>query len=104
MRFFLILIFLHVINFVISDMPFQKGMTFAGGRWCPQVRYDSNLSSLSLRKLHATGADSVAILVTHFQFNVNTTDIFPIKDGTNTDQELRYSSSNFLISMPSDES
>ena len=27
-----------------DSKEFQKGMTFAGGRWCPQVRYDSPLS------------------------------------------------------------
>jgi len=69
---------------------FQKGMTYADGRWCPQVRFDSPSSDISLQNLHASGANWVAIIVTDFTLNVNTTDIFPVPAGTATDAELMH--------------
>eukprot|EP01098_Paradermamoeba_levis_P015160 TRINITY_DN7545_c0_g1_i1.p1 TRINITY_DN7545_c0_g1~~TRINITY_DN7545_c0_g1_i1.p1 ORF type:complete len:404 (-),score=100.06 TRINITY_DN7545_c0_g1_i1:13-1200(-) len=69
---------------------FQKGMTFADGRWCPTVRFDSPSAILSLEDLAETGANWIAVIVTWFQHNINTTDIYPLPVKTATDDELDF--------------
>ncbi len=55
-----------------------RGITFTGGRYCPEVKMGSNLSTLSLQHLASTGANWVAIVVTQYQWRINSTDIFPL--------------------------
>ena len=57
-------------------------MTFTGGRYCPNVTMGSTKSAGSMRHLRTTGADWVSIVVTHYQWHINSTEIFPLYDGS----------------------
>jgi len=46
-------------------MP-MKGITFTGGRYCPNITIDSQDSFYSLRQLKSTGANYVALIVTEY--------------------------------------
>lgn len=56
----------------------MAGVTFTGGRYCPNV---SVASAASLRRLASTGATWVSLVVTQYQHSVNATSIFPLYDG-----------------------
>lgn len=67
----------------------MSGMTFTGGRYCPSVAVGSAASNASMAHLRTTGADWVSLVVTEYQWNVSSTEIFPlfnasaVKDRTN---------------------
>jgi len=65
------------------------GITFTNGKYCPEVKFSSNYSDQALANLRATGANWVAVVVTQFQVNINSTSIFP-SNHTATDDELRH--------------
>ena len=56
----------------------HRGMTFTGGRYCPDVAMGSAASLQSLTHLASTGASHVAIVVTQYQWTIDDTDIFPL--------------------------
>lgn len=89
-RLVLLFVFLSRVWAIEPQIPFQKGMTYAGGRWCPEVRLDSALSDRSLEDLSTTGANWIALVVTDFELSINTTDIFPVPEGSNTDIEIEH--------------
>eukprot|EP01132_Coremiostelium_polycephalum_P002023 gene2023-2490_t len=51
-------------------------MTYTDDKYCPLVKYDDPRSDLSVSNLRSTGADWIAIIVTNFQENINTTQMF----------------------------
>lgn len=53
-------------------------MTFTNGRYCPNVSLDSPVAQQSLNHLATTGANYVAVIVTQYQDNHTSTDIYPI--------------------------
>jgi hypothetical protein len=67
----------------------MSGMTYTGGRYCPSVAVGSAASNASMGHLQTTGADWVSIVVTEYQWNTSSTEIFPlinaseVKDVTN---------------------
>ena len=67
-----------------SDAPVRKfeysGMTFTNERYCPNVTMDSPVANDSLYHLSTTGANYVAIVVTQYQMNISSVDIFPVYD------------------------
>ena len=83
----------------------MSGMTFTGGRYCPNVTMGGTASQQSLAHLASTGANcalpcrrrrpalcvlrallwlraGVAIVVTQYQFHINSTEILPLYDPT----------------------
>jgi hypothetical protein len=58
-----------------------KGITFVGDKYCPEVSYDDPMSLASLNLLKDTGANWVAIVVTEYQDNHNSTNIYPLYEG-----------------------
>eukprot|EP00912_Choanoflagellata_sp_UC4_P001936 UC4_evm2s1242 len=67
----------------ITSLPeplYVKGMTFTGGRYCPDVSMDSTEGRASLRRLASTGSNWVSIVVTEYQWQINSTEIFPLYD------------------------
>lgn len=50
-------------------------MTFTNGKYCPDVRFGTKESDLSLDNLAKTGSTWVAIVVTQFQKDINSTEI-----------------------------
>ncbi len=56
----------------------MSGITFTGGRYCPNVTMGSAAGLLSLDHLASTGANWVSIVVTQYQTSINTTSIFPL--------------------------
>lgn len=60
----------------------MSGITFTGGRYCPNVTVGSPAAQRSLRHLASTGANWVAIVVTQYQWAVNSTAIFPLHSST----------------------
>eukprot|EP01052_Picozoa_sp_SAG31_P001026 SAG31_NODE_33_length_32018_cov_69.763088_10_plen_511_part_00 len=59
-----------------------SGITFTGGRYCPNVTMGSPAALRSLQHLASTGANWVAIIVTQYQWQLNTTEIFPLYNGS----------------------
>jgi hypothetical protein len=49
----------------------MSGITFTGGRYCPNVTMGNPASSRSLAHLASTGASWVAIVVTQYQWRLN---------------------------------
>jgi hypothetical protein len=60
----------------------MSGITFTGGRYCPNVTMGSPAAQRSLEHLASTGANWVAIVVTQYQWRLNSTEIFPLYDAT----------------------
>lgn len=58
------------------------GMTFTGGRYCPNVSMGSAEATSSLHHLRSTGANWVSLVVTQYQWNITSTDIFPLFNGS----------------------
>ncbi len=58
----------------------MSGITFTGGRYCPNVTMGSPAAQRSLAHLASTGANWVAIVVTQYQWQINSTKIFPLYD------------------------
>mmetsp|Transcript_12773 Transcript_12773/g.38319 ORF Transcript_12773/g.38319 Transcript_12773/m.38319 type:complete len:359 (+) Transcript_12773:577-1653(+) len=58
----------------------MSGMTFTGGRYCPEVVMGSPAAQASLARLASTGANWVSIVVTQYQWNISSTAIFPLYD------------------------
>ena len=56
----------------------MSGITFTGGRYCPEVTLGSASGLASLEHLETTGANWVSIVVTTYQHSINTTSIFPL--------------------------
>ena len=54
------------------------GITFTGGRYCPNVTLGSPTGLASLRHLASTGANWVSIVVTQYVTSVDTTTVFPM--------------------------
>ena len=65
-------------NKMNTDNIIFKWITFVGDKYCPEVSYGDPLALLSMEKLKDTGANWVAIVVTEYQDNKNSTDIYPI--------------------------
>ena len=64
-----------------SNAKFKySGMTFTDERYCLNISMDSSVGLDSMRHLATTGANYVAIVVTQYQSNISSTDIFPIFD------------------------
>ena len=68
----------------------MAGMTFTGGRYCPNVSLDSAAGTTSMQRLASTGATWVAIVVTQYQYFVNSTEIFPLYNATQELDPERY--------------
>ena len=66
-----------------------KGMSYTGDRYCPQVPMGTASANQSLTNLQTLGANWVAIIVTLYQTNINTTDIFPMYNNA-SDVECAY--------------
>lgn len=60
----------------------MAGITFTGGRYCPNVTMGSEDSRHSLQHLASTGANWVSIVVTQYQWNISSTSIFPLYNGS----------------------
>jgi hypothetical protein len=58
----------------------MSGITYTGGRYCPNVTMGSPAAQRSLVHLATTGANWVAIVVTQYQWQLNSTEIFPLHD------------------------
>ncbi len=59
----------------------MAGITFTGGRYCPNVTLGSDRSNESLDHLASTGANWMSIVATQYQWNISSTSIFPLYDG-----------------------
>ena len=57
-------------------------MTFTGGRYCPEIAYGTDASEESMRWLQTTGTNWVSIVVTQYQWNISSTEIFPLYNGS----------------------
>jgi hypothetical protein len=69
----------------------MSGITFTGGRYCPNVTMGGAASLRSLSHLASTGANWVAIVVTQYQWSINSTQIFPLYNGSAvTDETSSY--------------
>lgn len=55
-----------------------SGMTFTDERYCPNISMGSSVGLDSMKHLATTGTNYVAIVVTQYQMNVTSTDIYPI--------------------------
>lgn len=62
----------------LPDKWNMSGITFTGGRYCPEVAMGGNESFASLQRLASTGANWVSIVVTWYQWNISSTEIFPL--------------------------
>ena len=60
----------------------MSGVTFTGGRYCPNVTLGSAAAQGSLAHLASTGATWVAIVATQYQWSINDTAIFPLHNGS----------------------
>eukprot|EP00040_Diaphanoeca_grandis_P028457 m.164893 g.164893 ORF g.164893 m.164893 type:complete len:568 (-) comp31360_c1_seq1:31-1734(-) len=60
----------------------MAGMTFTGGRYCPNVTMGSQASFESMKHLKSTGATWVSLVVTQYQWNISSTEIFPLYNGS----------------------
>lgn len=67
----------------------QRGMTFTGGKYCPNSSFGSKDSEISLQNVAALGANFVSVIVTRFQQDFNSTSIFAYPGLTETDENLR---------------
>ncbi len=67
----------------------MQGMTYTGDLYCPFVPMGSAVANLSLSQLATTGADFISIVVTQYQQNVTSTEIFPVFSPT-ADTECSY--------------
>eukprot|EP00691_Histiona_aroides_P001287 EC851372.1.p1 GENE.EC851372.1~~EC851372.1.p1 ORF type:complete len:103 (+),score=18.34 EC851372.1:47-355(+) len=57
---------------------FQRGMSYANGKYCPFVRLNEEPAKQSLRELkEQTGTTAISLIVTWFQETVNSTVIAP---------------------------
>ena len=78
----------------------MSGITFTGGRYCPNVTMGDPQSELSLAHLASTGATWVAIVVTQYQYQINSTEIFPLYNAsavTDTTSDYCNYTSNLLL-------
>eukprot|EP01084_Bolivina_argentea_P035512 65865_1 len=55
-----------------------SGMTFTNERYCPNISMDSKVGLDSMKHLATTGTNTVAIVVTQYQMNITSTNIYPI--------------------------
>jgi hypothetical protein len=60
-----------------SPLPY-KGMTFTNERYCPNVSLASAAANRSMAHLATTGANAVSIVVTQYQKNTTSTDIYAV--------------------------
>jgi hypothetical protein len=60
-----------------SSPEYFAGMTLTDDKYCA-VPYDSARCEQALEHLRTTGADAVAIVVTWYQLDVNSTEVFPL--------------------------
>ena len=60
----------------------MAGITFTGGRYCPNVVMGSDASLASMQHLTTTGASWISIVVTQYQWNISSTEIFPLYNGS----------------------
>eukprot|EP01006_Ploeotia_vitrea_P013021 TRINITY_DN3422_c0_g1_i1.p1 TRINITY_DN3422_c0_g1~~TRINITY_DN3422_c0_g1_i1.p1 ORF type:complete len:787 (-),score=27.39 TRINITY_DN3422_c0_g1_i1:1184-3514(-) len=68
-----------IIHRTCIDGNKQCGFAFGGGEYGnPMFSYFTNESMTSLQNLADTGANSVRVLVTHFQHNITATEIAPL--------------------------
>ena len=68
-----------------------KGITFTGGRYCPNVTFGSAASEESMRRLRSTGANWVSLVVTGYQQRINSTSVCPLYNGSQVrDTTSRY--------------
>jgi hypothetical protein len=56
----------------------HAGITYTGGRYCPDVKMGSDKALMSLKHLASTGATWVAIIVTQYQWTIDDVSIFPL--------------------------
>ena len=56
------------------------GMTYTNERYCPNVTLASPGGLRSLDHLATTGANAVAVVVTWYQWNLTSTEIYPVRD------------------------
>jgi len=77
-----------------ARIPSQKGAVFGAEEWSPLYNYSTSEAEQQLKRLRATGANWVRILVTWFQNTINDTTIYRIDKpsllATATDDELEY--------------
>ena len=65
----------------------MAGITFTGGRYCPNVTMGSAAGLASLDHLASTGATWVSLIVTQYQTSINTTDVFPLYNASQVPAE-----------------
>ena len=65
----------------------MSGITFTGGRYCPNVTMGSREGLASLEHLASTGASWVSLVVTSYQHSINTTTIFPLYNASEVPAE-----------------
>ena len=53
-------------------------MTFTGGRYCPEVAMGSDAAKRSMIRLASTGANWIALIVTQYQWTIDSTTIIPL--------------------------
>ena len=73
-----ILLYLSWILYATNAKLQFSGITFTNGRYCPNVTLDSPVAQQSLNHLVTTGANYVAVIVTQYQDNHQSTNIYPI--------------------------
>eukprot|EP00051_Salpingoeca_urceolata_P002198 m.48023 g.48023 ORF g.48023 m.48023 type:complete len:661 (+) comp11963_c0_seq1:124-2106(+) len=78
----------------------MSGITFTGGRYCPNVTMGSTQSLRSLEHLASTGATWVAVVVTQYQWRMDSTQIFPLYNGSAVHDEQDYYT---FVTLTSDE-
>lgn len=66
------------------------GVTFTGGRYCPNVTLGSATARQSLERLASTGANFVAIVVTGYQWNITSTEILKLYNGSEVRDSQNY--------------
>eukprot|EP01084_Bolivina_argentea_P047096 86761_1 len=63
--------------YIPPKMKFS-GMTFTNGVYCPNISFASPIAYDSLKHIKSMGTNWISIVVTQFQMQHNSTDIFPI--------------------------
>ncbi len=55
-----------------------SGMTLTNGKYCPNITYDSNVTTLALKHIATIGTNALSIVVTQYQATHNSTDIWSV--------------------------
>ena len=73
--------FVVFLIYLIKDSESEleyKGITFTNERYCPNVTMNSSIAFESLNHLSTTGANSISIIITQYQMNISSLNIFPV--------------------------